>query len=93
MRGELDARATAAETARLLGIAAEEVVVLSTGVIGLPMRLDRIRAGLPPAAAALSAEGGEDAADGDHDHRHARQAGGRRRATASPSAAWRRARG
>ncbi len=62
MRGELDARATAAETARLLGIAAEEVVVLSTGVIGLPMRLDRIRAGLPPAAAALSAEGGEDAA-------------------------------
>jgi len=62
LRGELDARATAAETARLLGVQAEEVVVLSTGVIGLPLRLDRIRAGLPQAAAALSAAGGEDAA-------------------------------
>jgi len=62
LRGELDARATAAETARLLGITAEEVVVLSTGVIGVPLRLDRIRAGLPQAAAALSGEGGEDAA-------------------------------
>ncbi|HEU5212939.1 MAG TPA: bifunctional glutamate N-acetyltransferase/amino-acid acetyltransferase ArgJ [Gaiellaceae bacterium] len=62
LRGELDARATAAETARLLGIQAEEVVVLSTGVIGLPLRLDRIRAGLPQAAAALSTAGGKDAA-------------------------------
>jgi glutamate N-acetyltransferase/amino-acid N-acetyltransferase len=62
LRGELDARATAAETARLLGLSAEEVVVLSTGVIGLPLRLDLIRAGLPPAAAALSGQGGEDAA-------------------------------
>jgi glutamate N-acetyltransferase / amino-acid N-acetyltransferase len=62
LRGELDARATAAETARLLGLSAEEVVVLSTGVIGLPLRLDRIRAGLPPAAAGLSDRGGEDAA-------------------------------
>ena len=62
LRGELDARATAAETARLLGLSAEEVVVLSTGVIGLPLRLDRIRAGLPPAAAGLSDQGGEDAA-------------------------------
>ena len=33
-RGLLDARATAAETARLLDLAAEEVLVLSTGVIG-----------------------------------------------------------
>ena len=62
LRGELDARATAAETARLLGIDAEQVVVLSTGVIGLPLRLDRIRAGLPQVAASLSAEGGEAAA-------------------------------
>jgi glutamate N-acetyltransferase/amino-acid N-acetyltransferase len=62
LRGELDARATAAETARLLAIDAEQVVVLSTGVIGLPLRLDRIRAGLPQAAASLSPEGGEDAA-------------------------------
>src|SRR4051812_16146149 len=37
VRGELDARATCAEVGRLLGLAAEEVVVLSTGVIGAPM--------------------------------------------------------
>ncbi len=62
MRGELDARATAAETGRLLGLAAEQVLVLSTGVIGVPLRLDLIRAGLPAAAASLGAEGGAAAA-------------------------------
>src|SRR5207237_102434 len=39
-RGEIDALATAAETARLLGIDTEEVIVLSTGVIGAPLPLD-----------------------------------------------------
>jgi glutamate N-acetyltransferase/amino-acid N-acetyltransferase len=62
LRGELDARATAAETARLLDLHAEEVLVLSTGVIGLPLPLERILAGLPAAASALSAEGGDEAA-------------------------------
>ena len=38
-RGELDARATAAEAARLLDLDAEEVLVLSTGVIGAPLPL------------------------------------------------------
>ena len=61
-RGELDALATAAEAARLLALDVEEVIVLSTGVIGAPLPLDRIRAALPVAAAALSAEGGDDAA-------------------------------
>jgi glutamate N-acetyltransferase / amino-acid N-acetyltransferase len=56
-RGELDARATAAQTARLLGLDAEEVLVLSTGVIGTRLPLDRILAGLPHAAAALSTDG------------------------------------
>jgi glutamate N-acetyltransferase / amino-acid N-acetyltransferase len=56
-RGELDARATAAETARLLELDTEEMVVLSTGVIGARLPLDRILAGLPHAAAALSTEG------------------------------------
>jgi glutamate N-acetyltransferase / amino-acid N-acetyltransferase len=56
-RGELDARATAAATARLLGLDAEEVVVLSTGVIGARLPLDRILEGLPRAAAALSNDG------------------------------------
>jgi glutamate N-acetyltransferase/amino-acid N-acetyltransferase len=61
-RGELDALATAAEAARLLSLDVEEVLVLSTGVIGAPLPLDRIRAGLPLAAAALSADGADDAA-------------------------------
>ena len=61
-QGELDARATAAETARLLDLHAEEVLVLSTGVIGLPLPLDKVLAGLRVAAAALSPEGGDDAA-------------------------------
>ena len=56
-RGELDARATAAEAGRLLGLDTEEVLVLSTGVIGARLPLDRILDGLPPAATALSPTG------------------------------------
>jgi glutamate N-acetyltransferase/amino-acid N-acetyltransferase len=62
IRGELDARATAAETARLLGLDTEEVVVLSTGVIGQRLHLDRLLPALTPAAAALDADGGDAAA-------------------------------
>jgi glutamate N-acetyltransferase/amino-acid N-acetyltransferase len=62
-RGELDALCTASEAARLLDLDVEEVLVLSTGVIGAPLPLDRVRAGLVDAAAALSVEGGADAAD------------------------------
>jgi glutamate N-acetyltransferase/amino-acid N-acetyltransferase len=63
LRGELDARATAAETARLLDLHAEEVLVLSTGVIGAPLPLARVLPGLEAAAAGLSAEGGAEAAE------------------------------
>jgi glutamate N-acetyltransferase/amino-acid N-acetyltransferase len=63
MRGELDARATAAEAARRLDLAAEEVLVLSTGVIGAPLPLDRVLRGLAAAAADLSADGGGAAAE------------------------------
>jgi len=62
-RGELDAIATAAEAARLLSLDVEEVLVLSTGVIGALLPLEKIRAALPVAAAALSAQGGGDAAE------------------------------
>jgi glutamate N-acetyltransferase / amino-acid N-acetyltransferase len=62
-RGEIDALATAAEAARLLDLDAEEVLVLSTGVIGAPLPLDRVRAGLVDAAAALAPDGGVDAAE------------------------------
>jgi glutamate N-acetyltransferase / amino-acid N-acetyltransferase len=62
-RGELDARATAAEAARLLDLDAEEVLVLSTGVIGAPLPLASVLPGLADAASALAPEGGANAAD------------------------------
>ncbi len=46
MRGERDARATAAQAAALLDIAPQQVVVASTGVIGVPLPLDRVQRGL-----------------------------------------------
>jgi glutamate N-acetyltransferase/amino-acid N-acetyltransferase len=61
-RGLLDARATAAETARLLGLDTEEVLVLSTGVIGALLPLANVTAGVRAAAAALSPDGGADSA-------------------------------
>jgi glutamate N-acetyltransferase / amino-acid N-acetyltransferase len=57
-RGLLDARATAAETARLLDLDAEEVLVLSTGVIGTLLPLSNVVAGVRAAAASLSQHGG-----------------------------------
>jgi glutamate N-acetyltransferase / amino-acid N-acetyltransferase len=62
-RGEIDAIATAAEAARLLDLDVEEVLVLSTGVIGAPLPLDNIRSGLVDAAAALAPDGGAEAAE------------------------------
>jgi glutamate N-acetyltransferase / amino-acid N-acetyltransferase len=62
-RGELDAQATAAEAARRLDLYAEEVLVLSTGVIGAHLPLHRVLRGLGAAAAALSGEGGGAAAE------------------------------
>src|SRR6266496_1774115 len=58
VRGELDARATAAEAARVLGLATEEVLVLSTGVIGPRIPLDKVLPGLGAAARVLSPDGG-----------------------------------
>ncbi len=62
-QGEADAIATAAHAAALLGLAPEQVLLLSTGVIGAPMPMDRVLAGVTDAAAALSPDGGDDAAD------------------------------
>ncbi len=60
--GELDARETAAEAARLLDVADAEVLVLSTGVIGDRLPLDKLLRGLGAAARALRCEGGARAA-------------------------------
>ncbi len=62
-RGELDAIATAAEAGRLLDLQAEQVLVLSTGVIGVRLQLDRMLSGLRAAVPALSPQGGHDAAE------------------------------
>ena len=60
--GLADARETAALVAQALGCDAGEVVVASTGVIGVALPMDRLRAGVPRAAAALSREGGAEVA-------------------------------
>ena len=62
-QGEADAVATAEHAAGLLGLAPEQVLVLSTGVIGAPMPMDRVLAGVDAASAALSTDGGDDAAE------------------------------
>jgi glutamate N-acetyltransferase/amino-acid N-acetyltransferase len=62
-QGESDAIAMAAQTAALLSLSLEEVVVLSTGLIGVPLPLDKISKGLPQVVASLSDEGGIDAAE------------------------------
>ncbi|MCL2462453.1 MAG: bifunctional glutamate N-acetyltransferase/amino-acid acetyltransferase ArgJ [Defluviitaleaceae bacterium] len=46
-QGMDDARAMASAFAGLLGAAAEEVFVCSTGVIGVPLPMDKIAAGIP----------------------------------------------
>jgi glutamate N-acetyltransferase/amino-acid N-acetyltransferase len=61
--GEQDARATAERVAARLGIRPEEVVVLSTGVIGPRLPMERLLAGIDSAAAALSPGGGDAAAE------------------------------
>jgi glutamate N-acetyltransferase/amino-acid N-acetyltransferase len=62
-RGVLDALATTAEAARHLGLTAEEVLPLSTGVIGARLPLHKLLPGLETAAAALSEDGGGDASE------------------------------
>jgi glutamate N-acetyltransferase/amino-acid N-acetyltransferase len=61
-RGKIDAYATAAEAGRLLGLATEQVLVLSTGVIGVPLPMGRLLPGLKVAVEALAPDGGGDAA-------------------------------
>jgi len=51
-----------AETAAALGCAAEEVLVASTGVIGVGLKMDRVVPGIRAAAAALARETGADMA-------------------------------
>jgi len=62
-RGISDAEETAAEVATVLGLRPEEVVVLSTGVIGVPLPLEKVRDGVREAAGSLEVSGGAAAAE------------------------------
>jgi glutamate N-acetyltransferase/amino-acid N-acetyltransferase len=60
--GMADAHTMAAETATLIGCPVEQVLVASTGVIGVNLPMDRVRSGIPQAFAALSDSQGPQAA-------------------------------
>ncbi|HEU5263608.1 MAG TPA: bifunctional glutamate N-acetyltransferase/amino-acid acetyltransferase ArgJ [Gaiellaceae bacterium] len=60
--GIANAERTAAEVADRLELRSEQVLVLSTGVIGVPLPMERLLAGVRKAAVALSPDGGDDAA-------------------------------
>ena len=61
--GVEDARRMCGETAEALGLAATDVLVCSTGVIGVPMPMEVVTRAIPGLAAALSPDGGADAAE------------------------------
>ena len=92
-RGELDALATAAEAGRLLDLYSEEVLVLSTGVIGTLLPLEKVLAGLRTATAELADVRAERTRRTRSSPPTRRRRSRRSRSTGSPSAGWRRARG
>lgn len=61
-QGMIDARRMAELCAELLNLKPQDVVVASTGVIGVAMPMERIEAGIRQAAPALSADGAHNAA-------------------------------
>jgi glutamate N-acetyltransferase/amino-acid N-acetyltransferase len=61
-KGFQDTHATAEKVAEVLGIGAGEVAVCSTGLIGVPLPMDKLLPGVETAAAHLSEHGGEKAA-------------------------------
>jgi glutamate N-acetyltransferase/amino-acid N-acetyltransferase len=62
-QGVADARATAVETARMLGLEPEEVIVLSTGVIGTSLPMEKLLNGVREAALHMSHTGGATSAE------------------------------
>ena len=63
IQGQLDAETMAVATARALQVKPGYVLVASTGVIGRPMPMRRILAGIPEIAATLSPQGSRAAAE------------------------------
>jgi len=62
VQGERDAIATAQALAAELECDPHEIVVSSTGVIGVPMPIDKLLAAIPEAVAELDSRSGDDAA-------------------------------
>ncbi len=62
-QGLLDARQTAAWAAEKIGCATEDVLINSTGVIGVPLPLDKIKNGIEIGFPQLSENGWDDAAN------------------------------
>ena len=61
-QGMADAREMAVLAANRVGCAPSHALVASTGVIGVNLKMDALRSGIPQAIEALSANGGDDAA-------------------------------
>ena len=61
-QGEADAREMTTLAAGTIGCQVDHVLVASTGVIGVNLKMDALRAGIPLAVAAVSPSGGADAA-------------------------------
>lgn len=62
-RGNMDTHRTAEHLADLVGCEAEEVLVCSTGIIGVPLNLQAVLAGAEAAVAEAHDDGGPDAAE------------------------------
>jgi glutamate N-acetyltransferase / amino-acid N-acetyltransferase len=62
-RGIRDAREMVKQTAELLRIPPSHVLIASTGVIGQPLPMDKIRAAIPKLVKSLSPQGGREAAE------------------------------
>ena len=60
--GMMQARQMSDWAADALGIAKDDIVVASTGVIGMPLPMDKVKAGIDKVSKALYADGGHDAA-------------------------------
>ncbi|HYE93489.1 MAG TPA: bifunctional glutamate N-acetyltransferase/amino-acid acetyltransferase ArgJ [Terriglobales bacterium] len=62
-QGLKDAREMTRLTGELLKIPAKQVLIAATGVIGVPLPMDKIRAALPKLVKSLSPKGGRNAAE------------------------------
>jgi glutamate N-acetyltransferase/amino-acid N-acetyltransferase len=61
-QGVADAKEMATLSARLVGCSPSDVLVASTGVIGVNLKMDSLRSGIPQAISALAADGHDRAA-------------------------------